>query len=417
MVKLFPTEIIFLTMLHRVAGDRLRGQTAAFMMGLGHGATHWIIATIYVLIPFLSKDLGLNFAQAGALISLFHAAAFVANAGSGAIVDISGKYIRIACFSLVTGALALISVSFGDSMTWLILPIIVIGLTNNLWHPAAISYLSRSYPNTRGFALSLHTLGATMGDILGPLSAGFLLVIMSWQNTALVNALPVFAVALVIAVTLSRDETASGANHKRSTSGGSYLEGLKTLATDRSIVLLCIMAGFRSMTQNGLLVFIPLYLVNELSAGPILVGYAMTAIQIGAIISGPVAGSWSDRIGRQPIVSMGLIGTSILILAMSLMSGAYAFIAMSAGLGFVMFAIRPVIHSWTLDLAADRMSGSAISLLFGTQSAMTMLVPIVGGLIADQWGLATVFYILTATVSIAAFISFLIPEAKAPANA
>ncbi len=401
-----------MTMLHRVAGDRLRGQTAAFMMGLGHGATHWIIATVYVLIPFLSKDLGLSYAQAGALISLFHAAAFVANAGSGAVVDISGRYVRIACISLVLGALALITVSFGDGMAWLVLPIIVIGLTNNLWHPAAISYLSRTYPNTRGFALSLHTLGATMGDILGPLSAGFLLASLTWQTTALINAMPIFAVAAIISITLGQDQTASGANHQRNTSGPSYLAGLKTLATNRSIVLLCIMAGFRSMTQNGLLVFLPLYLVNELSATSVLVGFAMTAIQAGAIISGPVAGAWSDRIGRKPVVSLGMIGTSILIFAMSLMTGAYAFIAMSAILGFVMFAIRPVIHGWTLDLAPAHMSGSAISLLFGTQSAMTMAVPVVGGLIADQWGLNAVFYILTATVSIAALMSFLIPEAK-----
>ena len=276
-------------MLHRVAGDRLRGQMAAFMMGLGHGATHWIIATVYVLIPFLAKDLGLSYTEAGALVSLFHAAAFVANAGSGAVVDISGRYVRIACFSLVLGAFALISVSFGNDMSWLILPIIVIGLTNNLWHPAAISYLSRTYPNTRGFALSLHTLGATMGDILGPLSAGFLLASMTWQTTALINALPVFAVAAIIAIALGRDEVASGATHKRDAAGPSYLQGLKTLATDRAIVMLCIMAGFRSMTQNGLLVFIPLYLVNELNATSVLVGIAMTAIQVGAIVSGPVA--------------------------------------------------------------------------------------------------------------------------------
>jgi MFS family permease len=399
-------------MLQQIAGGRLRGQLAAFMMSLGHGATHWIIATIYVLIPFLAKDLGLSYAQAGALISIFHAAAFVANAGSGAIVDISGKYVRIACLSLVIGAFAMISVSFGHGMAWLVLPIIVIGLTNNLWHPAAISYLSRTYPESRGFALSLHTLGATMGDILGPLAAGFLLVSLSWQSTAMVNALPVFAVALIILLSLGKDETASGANHRRQSGGPSYLQGLKMLATDRSVVMLCVMAGFRSMTQNGLLVFLPLYLVNELNAGSILVGFAMTAIQAGAIVSGPVAGAWSDRIGRQPVVSIGMILTSICIFAMSLMPGAYAFIAMSTILGFVMFAIRPVIHSWTLDLAPSHMSGSAISLLFGTQSAMTMAVPIVGGLIADQWGLNAVFYILTVTVSIAAAMSFLIPEAE-----
>ena len=115
-----------------------------------------------------------------------------------------------------------------------------------------------------------------------------------------------------------------------------------------------------------------------------------------------------------PFINIYFVGvlTSVLIFAMSMMSGASAFIAMSAILGFVMFAIRPVIHSWTLDLAPAGMSGSAISLLFGTQSAMTMLVPIAGGLIADSFGLAAVFYILTATVSIAALMSFTIPESK-----
>ena len=401
-----------MTTIYRLAGERLSGQMAAFMMGLGHGATHWIIATVYVLIPFLAKDLGLSFTQAGALVSIFHAAAFVANAGSGAVVDISGRYIRIACVSLIVGALALIAVSFGNSLAWLIAPIVVIGLTNNLWHPAAISYLSITYPNSRGFALSLHTLGATMGDILAPLATGFLLVVMTWQSAALVNALPVFAVALIIALALGRDATASGANHTRSAGFSSYLAGLKTLATDRSVLLLCVMAGFRSMTQNGLLVFLPLYLVNELNATSVLVGFAMTAIQAGAIVSGPIAGAWSDRAGRQPVVSLGLIGTSVLILAMSMTDGAYAFIALSTALGFVMFAIRPVIHGWTLDLAPSHMAGSAVSLLFGTQSAMTMAVPIVGGMIADVWGLNTVFYILTGTVTMAALMSFMIPEAK-----
>lgn len=406
------TERTRVAMLQRVARERLQGQLAALMMGLGHGATHWIIATVYVLMPFISKDLGLSFTEAGALISLFHVASFAANAGSGAIVDISGRYVAIACASLVLGALALIGVGLGHDMGWLILPIIVIGLTNNLWHPAAITYLSRTYPNSRGFALSLHTLGATMGDILGPLSAGFLLAAMSWQSTALVNSVPVFIVALILAMALSRDATASGANHVRQSNGISYLAGLRALATDRAIVLLCIMAGFRSMTQNGLLVFLPLYLVNDLAAGPILVGFAMTAIQAGAIVSGPVAGAWSDRIGRRPVVIGGLIATSLIIFALSLMDGIYAFIAMSSLLGFVMFAIRPVIHGWTLDLASDNVSGSAVSLLFGTQSAFTMLVPIVGGLIADQYGLNAVFYILTITVSLAALMSFAIPEAE-----
>jgi len=399
--------------IRRLAAEHLEGQSASLLMGLGHGATHWIIATIYVLLPFISKDLGLSYAAVGGLITLFHTASFVANAGSGAAVDISGRYVGVACFALVAGALALAFVGFAVNLVWLVLPIIVIGLTNNLWHPAAISFLSRRYPKQRGYALSLHALGATLGDILAPLSAGFLLVVLSWQGTALVNAIPVFGVAAALVIALGRNERGQARNDAKRRNGKSYLQGVRELAANRAIMMLCIMAGFRSMTQNGLLVFLPLYLVNNLGAGPVLVGIAMMSIQVGAIVSGPVAGSWSDRIGRQPVVLGGLILTSLVVAGMSIVSGTVAFLALTCVLGFVMFAIRPVIHGWTMDLTSDDMSGSAVSLLFAVQSALTMLVPIVGGLIADVWGLRSVFYILTATISISVAMAFFLPDPRA----
>ena len=66
---------------------------------------------------------------------------------------------------------------------------------------------------------------------------------------------------------------------------------------------------------------------------------------------------------------------------------------------------------------AKRMSGSVISLLFGTQSAFTMLVPLVGGLIADQWGLAATFLMLTVTVMIAAVMALMVPAPREAADA
>jgi FSR family fosmidomycin resistance protein-like MFS transporter len=101
---------------------------------------------------------------------------------------------------------------------------------------------------------------------------------------------------------------------------------------------------------------------------------------------------------------------------MNTISQAEAFIAAACVLGFALFAVRPVIHGWALDLAPDRMSGSVISLLFGTQSAFTMLVPLVGGLVADQWGLAATFLLLTVTVMIASLMAILVPSEPSPAN-
>ena len=70
------------------------------------------------------------------------------------------------------GALALGSFGLASGVLGLLPLVFLIGGTNNLWHPAAISYLSRRFPRQRGYALSIHALGANSGDALAPPRAG-----------------------------------------------------------------------------------------------------------------------------------------------------------------------------------------------------------------------------------------------------
>ena len=67
----------------RLTGIELKNQGTVFLVGLGHGATHWIIGSVYVLLPFIQQDLNLSYTAVGVLISVFHISAFIANFGSG----------------------------------------------------------------------------------------------------------------------------------------------------------------------------------------------------------------------------------------------------------------------------------------------------------------------------------------------
>ncbi len=392
----------------------LKNAAPAFLVGAGHGATHWLLAAFYVVLPYLSKELGLTYAQAGALVSLFHASSLAANFGSGAVVDIAGRRVVVQALSLVIGALALIAVGLSVGYVGLLVPIIFIGLTNNLWHPAAISFLSRAFPASRGFALSIHTLGATVGDMLAPLAVGALLTVLSWRTATIVTAVPVFAVAGLLLFVLTEQHAGgvAGANGDGKSKGRAYLDGAWRLIRDPAVVSLCIMAGFRSMTQNGLLVFIPLYLVSVLKVNPFLLGVAMMMLQAGGIIAGPLAGAWSDRAGRQPVALVCLAATTLSVAGFVFVTSLWAFIALVFILGFAVFSVRPVIHSWTMDLADDAMAGTAVSVLFGIQSLFTLLVPAVGGLIADTWGLQSVFYLLALTSLVATIITWLLPDVQ-----
>ncbi len=396
--------------IERLTGLHWRGQGPAFLVATGHAGTHWILGTFYVLLPYIAREFGLTYTQAGGLVTVFHVSSLLANLGSGAVVDIRGRRVLVQAASLIIGAASLMAMGLVTSAIWLVPLVVLIGVTNNLWHPAAISYLSQCFPRNRGYALAIHTLGASVGDAVAPVVAGTALLVMSWHATAGVVTIPVLIVAALILFALNSADKESDARADRNGGAGGYLQGVAGLLRDRAVIGLCTMAAFRSMTQNGLLVFVPLYLADVLEVSPVILGLALMSMQIGGMVGGPVAGVASDRIGRQPVTLICLTAATVVLVGLTLVSGMILFVLAVSLLGLALFAVRPVIHSWAMDLAPPAMSGSVVSLLFGAQSAFSALVPLVGGLIADRWGLESVFYILAVTLLISNLIVYFLPN-------
>ncbi len=396
--------------IERLTGLQWKSQGTVFLVGSGHGGIHWTAATFYLILPFITRDLGLTYAEAGMLVAAFHASAFAANFISGLIVDVTGRRMIFSVSALAVGGVALLAVGAADGFWWLFPLVALIGATNNLWHPPAISFLSEHYPRNRGYALSIHALGANIGDALAPLAAGALLVWLSWRGTASVSALPVFAVALLIAVTLLPKDRPGARKEHHGLGFAEYFVGIKGLLGDRAILQLSLMAGFRTMAQMGLLIFLPLYLADVAGMGPFMMGVTVMALQVGGICASPVAGAWSDRIGRRPVVLAGLTASTMMIVALTIIDNDILFIMGVSVLGFVMYAARPVIHSWMMDLAPNEIAASATSIMFGVQSLFVVFISAAGGMIADRWGLGVVFYVLAAAMLIANVLVYFLPH-------
>ncbi|MDX1737225.1 MAG: MFS transporter, partial [Alphaproteobacteria bacterium] len=304
----------------------------------------------------------------------------------------------------------------------LVISMLFIGATNNLWHPAAISYLSARFKEQRGMALSLHALGANLGDAVAPLLLGPVVIFMSWRETASWAALPPVLVAVLLVVFLRPSQRRDSpkvagednTQHVESKiSGADYLEGLKSLIKNKMVLLLCIMSGFRNMAQQGLLVFLPLYLLNDMAMSPEMMGFSLFAFQAVGILAAPIAGHISDKIGRRPVVMSGLGLTTVILLGLTLFQNPYLFVAGISVMGFGLFALRPVVHSWLMDMTPDSMGGSATSLMFGIQSLLAMIAPIVGGYLADHYGLVYAFYFLGVAMLVANVFVFMLPKKDA----
>ena len=183
---------------------------------------------------------------------------------------------------------------------------------------------------------------------------------------------------------------------------GDYLAGLKRVVTTPSVLLLCCMAGVRSLGQSGIRTFLPLYLVQVVAMGPALYGATLFAMQMGGVVAAPIAGIWSDRIGRRPVVLVGLGLSTVALPLLTLIGDPVLFVAD--------VAVRPVMQGWMIDLTPPALGGSATSLMFGR--ADPVLRHRAGGGEADRrcLGLIVVFYCLGAIMCLANLLGYFLPK-------
>jgi sugar phosphate permease len=318
-------------------------------------------------------------------------------------------------------------IGFTHSYLMLLACVALVGFGNSLWHPTAIPTLARNFPQRKGLVLSMHGMGGNVGDALAPIVVGSLLSVLTWRQVVVLNVIPGLVIALVLLAFLGtlrlggRKAPKDGAAHEV---GGQslrdYFRGLAPLFRNRSLLLLSTSSAFRSMTQNALLTFLPVYLAYEMGFSPVWVGACMFALQAAGFAAAPVAGHLSDRMGRRSVMMTSMAMTAVVLLFMAFAGKSFAFVVFVAVLGFFLYAIRPVMQAWLLETTPKNMGGTSIGVLFGAQSLGASAAPLLAGMIADRYGLGTTFYFLAGTIVLANLFILLMPhtgkdDAAAPA--
>ncbi len=364
-----------------------RNQLAATVV-LGHAFKHIYNSGLQsILLPEIKLGLGLSATQLGTLAFSRQATGWVTTVGAGYLGD---RFANRA--ALMLGAsLTLMGVSFflaGSAPTYwmMFLAMLLVGVGPSLYHPPAIGALSRRFPDKRGFAISLHGTGGSVGEVLGPLVAAGALALLMWRDVLRVSVLPAILAAFVIwAMMRSVPGEVPGSSSART-----YLSSLATLLRKRTLLLLVAVTALRSMGQSSVQVFLPVYLREDLDFSIGKVAIYLALAQVVGVVAQPAMGFLSDKFGRKLVLIPAMAVLGLLFLALAGAGSELRLLLTIMALGAFLYSLHTIFIAAAMDIAGGEIQSTVVSLIYGA-SFLGTVSPIIAGVIADNYGTSSTF--------------------------
>jgi FSR family fosmidomycin resistance protein-like MFS transporter len=383
----------------------------------GHGLTHWYTATFYILLPLIGKEFGLSYTEIGLIMTVQHLAGAISNIPGGMIVDMVGKKGYLMATSLFWVGFPYALMSLTHSFWMLLACVTLVGIGNNLWHPAAIPALAYRYPERRGLVLSFHGMGGNLGEAIAPLVIGALLAWFSWRSVVVINVVPGLTMSALLLVMLGAFSTKQIEDEHAINAGAGaqgvkqYLRDFAGLLKNKALMLIGASSCFRTMTQAGLLTFLPVYLAYELNYSPFAVGICLTVLQVAGFIAAPVGGHLSDKWGRKQVIMSSMLLSGAMIVGMAFAGKTMWFVVFVALVGFFLYAMRAVLQAWTIESVPKNLAGAGVGLQFGFTALGGAISPAIFGMIADSYDIYKAFYFLAGIIVFAnVLVVFMPPE-------
>ena len=227
---------------------------------LGHSVIHWYQQMFPVILPLIKAELGITDIQVGGLTTAKEAASGILTLPSGFLADAFAKHRAVILAGAVAmSGIAYLLLGFSASYSWVLLSLCFLGIASALWHPAAISSLSLQFSDRRGTALALHGVGASLGDTIGPLCVGGLLLWVGWRSLAQWHVIP----ALVVALLLWKSMQRAFAGERSRPDLRAYMAGVKDLISRPYILMVMLASSFVGMARLSVITFLPIYLAEE----------------------------------------------------------------------------------------------------------------------------------------------------------
>ena len=375
-----------------------------FLLGtltFGHTVIHWYQQMFPVFLPMIKADLGLSAVQVGGLMTAKQGASGLLTLPSGFAADAFNKHkATILGSALVMGGLAYVVASVAPTYFWVLVFLTMLGAASALWHPSSVSTLSLQFSDRRGTAIALHGVGASIGDSVGPLCIGAMLLVVGWKDLAQWHLIPALILAFLMWRTVRQHYSAGPGGLTRR----SYFSGIKGIFARPTVFMVMIASSFVGMARLSVTTFLPLYLAEEMNYDSFWLGFHWALLYAMGIFSQPLMGILSDRFSRKTVLLPSFATMGILYLLLPMPGGGFLLALIIAAMGMFFYGTGNIATAAVLDVASEQVQGTTQSFMTLFQQVVTLPAPIVAGFVVSHYGYATVFYYSSALLFSAAAV-------------
>jgi MFS transporter, DHA1 family, multidrug resistance protein len=291
---------------------------------------------------------------------------------AGALSDVIGRK-RTMLIGLVVFAVMPFTYLMVRDYQLLIVIRFIHGLATAVYGPVSMAVVADVAGAKKGEMLSWFSSVTIIGNLLGAPLGGFILhrapgiggpSLGAFQTAYILSG---FAglMSFVLALGVLRDGRHIEKHNGLREAYRKFISGIKEVMSDRRVVVTSSMEGVQNMTVGALEAFLPIYAVKVAGLNEFQAGLLWGVQVVITILSKPVMGKTSDRYGRKPLITTGLVLCAFSFGAIPLLKDFYllAIAAIFFGLGesFVTSSSAALVA----DVCKEKHFGTAMG-TFGT---------------------------------------------------
>ena len=337
--------------------------TPIFLLLCGVGFCSFVsynLVRMPALAPF-AESLGAGPVTVGFIVAASTMTGVLLKLPVGTLSDLVNRS-RLMLVGVLAFALSPFVYPFVSNLEVLTVLRVVHGLATAVFTPLALAMVADLYPATRGAALGWYTSAAQGGALLGPMLGGWIIDTAGYTETFLTGGVfGLVGLALYLVLWWRYPAPSRPVKLEIKVLLSNVLHGLRTVLRHLGMVSASVAEASKMVANGALMAFLPLY---GLSIG---LSLAESGVLFGiqgftSFLSKPVMGRVSDRVGRRPLIVLGLLICGVAIMAIPQTTHLGWLLLCAAGFGFGEAIVTSSSAAMIADLGKAENIGAGMGL-------------------------------------------------------